>query len=143
MTSRSARTKGASQGSGLHGVLAPPTPGAEKTLTAALSLFRSQGYGGTSVREIATTADVTVAALYHHFASKQDILATLMTRAMHSILGQVSSAHALAGPDPVHRVRGIVDAHVRFHCTHQVEAFVGNSELRSLEGENLRKVVAL
>lgn len=40
----------------------------------ALELFADQGYEKTSLREIAEHLDVTKAALYYHFKTKEDIL---------------------------------------------------------------------
>jgi AcrR family transcriptional regulator len=40
----------------------------------ALELFAQQGYEKTSLREIAEHLDVTKAALYYHFKTKEDIL---------------------------------------------------------------------
>lgn len=40
----------------------------------ALELFAEQGYEKTSLREIAERLDVTKAALYYHFKSKEEIL---------------------------------------------------------------------
>ncbi|WP_328467660.1 TetR/AcrR family transcriptional regulator [Streptomyces sp. NBC_00448] len=40
----------------------------------ALKLFAEQGYEKTSLREIAERLDVTKAALYYHFKTKEDIL---------------------------------------------------------------------
>ncbi|RKN41821.1 TetR/AcrR family transcriptional regulator [Streptomyces hoynatensis] len=40
----------------------------------ALELFSEQGYEKTSLREIAERLDVTKAALYYHFKTKEDIL---------------------------------------------------------------------
>ncbi|MDQ0788405.1 AcrR family transcriptional regulator [Streptomyces sp. B3I7] len=40
----------------------------------ALDLFSEQGYEKTSLREIAERLDVTKAALYYHFKTKEDIL---------------------------------------------------------------------
>ncbi|MFH8726510.1 TetR/AcrR family transcriptional regulator [Streptomyces termitum] len=40
----------------------------------ALDLFAEQGYEKTSLREIAERLDVTKAALYYHFKTKEDIL---------------------------------------------------------------------
>jgi len=40
----------------------------------ALTLFAEQGYEKTSLREIAEHLDVTKAALYYHFKTKEDIL---------------------------------------------------------------------
>jgi AcrR family transcriptional regulator len=44
----------------------------------ALELFTEQGYEATSLREIAERLSVTKAALYYHFKTKEDIVASLM-----------------------------------------------------------------
>jgi AcrR family transcriptional regulator len=44
----------------------------------ALELFTEQGYEATSLREIAERLGVTKAALYYHFKTKEDIVASLM-----------------------------------------------------------------
>ncbi len=52
----------------------------ERILDAALELFVTQGYDGTSLRQIAEQLGVTKAALYYHFESKEDILLALHMR---------------------------------------------------------------
>src|SRR5450432_2684922 len=44
----------------------------------AVVLFTEQGYDKTSLREIAERLDVTKAALYYHFKSKEDIVRSLV-----------------------------------------------------------------
>lgn len=44
----------------------------------ALELFSQNGYDATSLREIAERLGVTKAALYYHFASKSDIVRSLL-----------------------------------------------------------------
>jgi AcrR family transcriptional regulator len=44
----------------------------------ALRLFTEQGYEATSLREIAEELGVTKAALYYHFKTKDDIIASLV-----------------------------------------------------------------
>lgn len=44
----------------------------------ALALFAEQGYEKTSLREIAEQLDVTKAALYYHFKTKEDILISVV-----------------------------------------------------------------
>lgn len=56
----------------------------ERILDVALELFLEQGYEKTSLREIADRLGVTKAALYYHFASKEDILLELHLR-LHAI----------------------------------------------------------
>ncbi|MFB7737333.1 TetR/AcrR family transcriptional regulator [Streptomyces sp. NPDC056112] len=55
----------------------------------ALELFAEQGYEKTSLREIAERLDVTKAALYYHFKTKEEILVSLfesLTRPMEELI---------------------------------------------------------
>jgi AcrR family transcriptional regulator len=52
----------------------------ERILDVALDLFIEKGFDKTSLREIAEQLGVTKAALYYHFASKEDILRALHMR---------------------------------------------------------------
>lgn len=55
-----------------------------RILDAARGLFAHKGYDGTSLREIATAADLTLGSLYHYFDQKavlyREVLADLSTR---------------------------------------------------------------
>ncbi|MGB3770322.1 MAG: TetR/AcrR family transcriptional regulator [Rhodococcus sp. (in: high G+C Gram-positive bacteria)] len=56
-------------------------PGAtarEEILDAAAELFTTRGFASTSTRMIADAVGVRQASLYHHFATKDDILAALL-----------------------------------------------------------------
>ena len=46
----------------------------QRILEAALELFRTEGFDGASLRQLADQLQFTPAALYYHFASKADIL---------------------------------------------------------------------
>ncbi|HVV13807.1 TetR/AcrR family transcriptional regulator [Amycolatopsis sp.] len=50
----------------------------ERIQQIALDLFVEQGYEKTSLREIAEQLDVTKAALYYHFRTKEDIVASVL-----------------------------------------------------------------
>jgi AcrR family transcriptional regulator len=52
----------------------------EKIQAVALELFAEHGYEKTSLREIAERLDVTKAALYYHFNTKEDIVVSLFDR---------------------------------------------------------------
>jgi AcrR family transcriptional regulator len=52
----------------------------ERILDVALDLFIEKGYDKTSLREIAEPLGFSKAALYYHFASKEDILMALHMR---------------------------------------------------------------
>ncbi len=46
----------------------------QRIVDTALRMFVDKGYDGTSLREIAEELDVTKAALYYHFRTKEDIV---------------------------------------------------------------------
>ncbi|SCL66077.1 transcriptional regulator, TetR family [Micromonospora citrea] len=50
----------------------------ERIQAVALELFTEQGYEKTSLREIAERLDVTKAALYYHFKSKDEIVTSVV-----------------------------------------------------------------
>jgi AcrR family transcriptional regulator len=50
----------------------------EKIIKAARILFADLGYEGTSVREIAKTADVNVASVNYYFSSKENLFLEIM-----------------------------------------------------------------
>lgn len=52
----------------------------EKILDAALNLFSQRGYSGTSMSDIAASLNLTKAALYKHYGSKEEILDSLFDR---------------------------------------------------------------
>ena len=43
-------------------------------LENARELFAMHGYDGTSIRQLTASLNITPAALYYHFASKNDVL---------------------------------------------------------------------
>ena len=107
-------------------------PGAAgRLLDAALGLFARRGFAGTSIRDIATAAGLTSAALYSHFESKEHVLAELV-RAGHEEHHTRLRRALLDGGDPIAQLRRVVDAHVRFHAEHPVLATVCNNELHAL-----------
>ena len=52
----------------------------EKILDVALDLFTSEGFDGTSMRQIAAQLHLTKPSIYYHFASKEEILLALHMR---------------------------------------------------------------
>ena len=49
------------------------TNGREKIISAAKTLFVKNGFNGTSLRDIAKTAQVPVSLIYHYFSNKADL----------------------------------------------------------------------
>jgi AcrR family transcriptional regulator len=123
---------------------AMPGVGAEaqrQILRAALRAFTRKGYHGATIREIADEAGVSVAGLYHHFVSKEQLLEQIMDDTMDRLIVATVQTVALAGEDPAAQLQAAVAAHVRFHIEYQRESFVGNTEIRSLGPVARRRIL--
>jgi AcrR family transcriptional regulator len=113
--------------------VASPGPAEKGILEAAIAVMAEQGYHGTSVRDIAVRAGLSPGALYYHFESKQELLATIMERGIEELLRRTRAALAGAGDDPAAALGAIVRTHVLFHLEDQRGTMLGTSELRALE----------
>lgn len=120
----------------------PETARAQDIRRAALELFARHGYEATTMADIGTVVGVRGPSLYKHVASKQQLLAQLMTGTMHALLAVHETAVA-SSDEPRERLRRAVEAHVRYHARHRLEAFVGNREIRSLVEPQRGQVLAL
>lgn len=56
-----------------------------KIMDVALTLFAEKGVEGASVREIAKNADVNIAAINYHFASKQNLFLEVIKRGRENV----------------------------------------------------------
>lgn len=74
----------------------------DQALRGALSAFLEFGYHGATMRTIAQRANISVAGLYHYYASKQDMLGALLDLTM-TDLHLRSFAAREQGRDPVER----------------------------------------
>lgn len=142
MSSRARSTQDAPAADGAALRPADLSPSAAPIVKASLRLFREVGFHGTAVRDIAREADMNVAAMYHYFRSKQDLLFYIMWKAMRENLSLVQRG-AESSTDPTAQISAMIAGIIEYHTGHPAEAFVGNSELRSLEGEALAAVIAM
>jgi TetR/AcrR family transcriptional regulator, cholesterol catabolism regulator len=111
-------------------------------LDAALDAFGESGYGGASVRDIASRCGLSVPGLYHHYASKQDMLVELLEIYMDSLLWRTAAARD-QGSDPVSRFALIIECLALHHAYRRALAFVGLSEMRSLQQPNRARILLL
>ncbi|WP_345526316.1 TetR/AcrR family transcriptional regulator, partial [Nocardioides endophyticus] len=103
-------------------------------LQAALDAFMEIGYHGATMRDIARRAGLSVPGIYHHYASKQDMLETILDASMDDLIWRYEAAITEA-PDTYSRFTNAVECMVLFHTWRRDWGFLGRSEQRSLEGE--------
>jgi AcrR family transcriptional regulator len=70
----------------------------EEILDAAAELFTSAGYASTSTRRIADAVGIRQASLYHHFATKDDILDALLDKTVDAPLQMATALLDEQGP---------------------------------------------
>ncbi len=68
--------------------------------TAAAQIFSQKGYHATSMQDIAEAVGRKKASLYHHIASKQEILLAVLDQALDLVIEQVSKAIEADAPLP-------------------------------------------
>ncbi|WP_046470480.1 TetR/AcrR family transcriptional regulator [Allosalinactinospora lopnorensis] len=73
-----------------------PVP--ERLLTAATRLFAERGVERTSVQELVDTAGVTKGAMYHYFASKEDLLFAVYQRVLAMQMRRLEERAQAGGP---------------------------------------------
>jgi AcrR family transcriptional regulator/transcriptional regulator with XRE-family HTH domain len=114
----------------------------DPVLEAALSEFLEVGYHGSSVRQIAQRCGMSVSGLYHHYASKQEMLRRILQLAM-TDLSNRSCAAREEGADPVQRFCLLVENLALWHTYRHELGFVGAAEMRSLDPPNRYEVAKL
>ncbi|HXF57307.1 MAG TPA: TetR/AcrR family transcriptional regulator [Actinomycetota bacterium] len=115
---------------------------ARRIVLAALEAFAERGYHGTTTRDIARRANLSPAGIYMHYRSKEELLELIMRAAHQEVLSMMREAFQ-AHPDPVERMRALVDALVRFHATWYTAARVANHELPALSEPARARILKL
>jgi AcrR family transcriptional regulator len=88
-------------------------------LEASVALILERGVDELSLREVARRAGVSPAAPYHHFSSRNVLLAALALEGFAALEKGMRGAHArVATEHPIRRLCAIGEAYVTFAVTH-------------------------
>jgi AcrR family transcriptional regulator len=82
----------------------------EQILNEAAVLFRDKGFAGASMSDLARTVGVSKPALYHHFASKEELFVAVIVREPQAAADQMKAVAAdpsLSASDKLRRVIGL------------------------------------
>ena len=117
-------------------------------MLAARECFSQFGYAKTTNKDIANEAGITTGAIYHYFASKQELFGATAREVQRVVLEEFEEA--IAGQDAfTDRVRALLDRSVRLHADDPwLARFVSvepveltrHTELRTIVGEGQRGV---
>lgn len=122
--------------------LAALTGAATRVLATAAALFYLRGAAATSVRDLTRACGLSPGALYNHFASKDDVLYTLVRHGHTRMERRLDAALDGAGSDPAARLAAFVHAYVLGHLDRPEFAQVVRREYLHLSPPRYRDVVA-
>ncbi|HTA43985.1 MAG TPA: TetR family transcriptional regulator [Bryobacteraceae bacterium] len=117
-------------------------PTAERLFDISAALFCEKGYAATTTREIAAAAGIQQASLYHHVASKEDLLHQICVSSLQQLLTDVRSA-VNAASNPLERIEVLARTHLRTILRHQMRHVTMLNELRALSGPHRTAVMDL
>ena len=84
----------------------------EQVIKAAISLFSTKGFNGTSIRAIASAMGMSISNIYHYFVNKEGLMLAILEQSSKRLLEtlhQVSEKEM----DPLDRFKLLIETHVR------------------------------
>ena len=105
-------------------------PGKAAILRAAVEVMGEDGYEGSSIRDMAGRAGVSVAALYHHFPSKLELLREFLDEAHEVTLTRLDRRLAAADPAPGAQLDELVATLIATHLHDEFARLASNVALR-------------
>jgi TetR/AcrR family transcriptional regulator, cholesterol catabolism regulator len=108
-----------------------------RVIAEALKLFQKQGYVATSIREIADAAGLAKATVYHHYATKADILYEIHSIFIETLEEGMEQIEG-SGEPAVERLRMIIHELWRVMITHRPHVQVFFEDWRYLDGAHLK-----
>lgn len=111
-------------------------------LEAASRMFVRHGYHAATMRQVAAEAALSTAGVYHHYASKQELIVALLDVTMSEIRWRIVAAREEADT-PADGFALMVESLALFHAVRGDLAFLGATEMRALEERDRGRIVAL
>ena len=84
----------------------------EQVIKAAIDLFSTRGFNGTSIRAIANAMGMSISNIYHYFVNKEGLMLAILEQSSKRLLEtlrQVSEKEM----DPLDRLKLLIESHVR------------------------------
>jgi len=107
---------------------------AQRILDAAEAVFAEKGFEGSSLREIATRADIREPGLYNYFANKKELYAAVLDRALLP-MAQAMRSH-LQQADPLRSYTQLPAAMTDLLLEHPAMAALFQQALRGTDADS-------
>ncbi|MGV9827091.1 MULTISPECIES: TetR/AcrR family transcriptional regulator [unclassified Gordonia (in: high G+C Gram-positive bacteria)] len=115
---------------------------AQRIRAAATASFAELGYSGSSTRQIAARLNMSAAAMYPHFRSKEELLYSIALEGHQGVYDTLAAVDDAQLPYRA-RLRAVVGAFARWQAEHHQLAKVVQYELGALTPEHFRAIAAV
>lgn len=115
---------------------------ARRLLLSAHNVFAKRGYAAATTRDIAAGAQMSPAAMYIHYHSKQDLLFHLSLLG-HEACERVIREALLSADSPADQLATVIGEFAGWHAAHHTTARIVHYELSSLTRDNFDAVAAV
>lgn len=103
----------------------------DRLLMKTAALIAKNGFDAMTMRDLSTALDMSLAGLYHYFASKEDLLFQLQYRTFASLL-ETQQVIAEEPGTPEERLARLLTGHLQFYSLHTNELKACTFEMESL-----------
>ena len=107
----------------------------DELLELAAAMFAERGLRATTVRDIADSAGILSGSLYHHFASKDDIVDAVLSTFLTDLRKRYDEVLG-SGGDPAERLRGLVIASLETVAEHPRATEIYQNDAHRLAADN-------
>jgi AcrR family transcriptional regulator len=112
-----------------------PASRREEILAIAAAIFARQGIASTTVRDIGEQAGILSGSLYHHFASKDEIVDAIVSSFLDDLVSRYDGVMA-ADTDPHARLVGLVRASIATSADHPHATEIYQNDARYLQADD-------
>lgn len=106
----------------------------EYILRSAAQIFADKGYHSTSMRNISSATNVSLAGLYHYCKSKEELLFLIQDNCFGRVLERLEE-RLVDVNDPVVKLQIFIENHLSFFAANMAEMKVLSHEAESLQGD--------
>lgn len=128
----------------MHLIMKTADTSRERILDSAAYILKTQGLAGAKLSDIAKRAGMLAPSLYHHFASKDQLVEEVMLEGIYRNNRYIMARVEVLGPDtsPIARLRAAIVAHVMFLLTGDDYSAAVSRVFEDLPGEMKGRVLA-
>jgi AcrR family transcriptional regulator len=113
-----------------------------RVLEHAARIFCEKGYEGASMRDLSRATGMSLAGLYHYFASKEELLYLIQKHTFRTIIENVR-ARLESSDDPAERIRIFIENHLEYSLANKEAMKVLVHEDDTLKNEHGTEVRAI